>query len=574
MSRSRGAHAAPSGGRNRAIAWLAALALGGGGMMWWSPWASDSAAGEGSSPSNSTSKGSSVQTPTADARGCPTPLTFWTGTERDPFAADLDSAFVKSLGKTCPAATGDKVWASDPASAAITLTVPDAPVTESVASTPVVLALPKEMATELGWPQPLMPEVVQDLFNGDKTWKSLGHPEWGAFRIASPDPQKTLVGAVGFGTLTALANGGNPLTEAPDYYAPTKADFAVIHSEQKITTLTDTVAEANNLLDAVSTDDFARTVSAVLTTERDVIVHNAGNPQVEFVSIPLGAGAATVPLVVAASDASGENAKAFADYARTPGGQITLQAAGWRSPKGAPPTIGTDSLGVTALEPAVFDEATIGAVRGAWTAMHTHGSTMALIDLSGSMNLPFPGSKLSRLDLVRTLANKAYDVASPKAASTVWFFHTSGGRDIVDDGLTLEINDTPVGGGQIHSDKIRRAVRDARAGGGTPLYLAVRKAYQHASKNYREGYLNQLIVLSDGNNEAAANSMTLKQLSDYVKKTYNPKKPVSISHLIIDPEGRIGPLKEVADLTMGVTVRVRSMKDVPEAFAQALFATP
>ena len=33
-------------------------------------------------------------------------------------------------------------------------------------------------------------------------------------------------------------------------------------------------------------------------------------------------------------------------------------------------------------------------------------------------------------------------------------------------------------------------------------------------------------------------------------------------------------LKEVADLTMGVTVRVRSMKDVPEAFAQALFATP
>lgn len=442
---------------------------------------------------------------TADARGCPTPLTFWTGTERDPFAADLDSAFVKSLGKTCPAATGDKVWATDPASAAITLTVPDAPVTESVPSTPVVLALPKEMATEPGWPQPLMPEVVQDLFNGDKTWKSMGHPEWGAFRIASPDPQKTLVG---------------------------------------------------------------------LTTERDVIVHNAGNPQVEFVSIPLGAGAATVPLVVAASDAGGENAKAFADYARTPGGQITLQAAGWRSPKGAPPTIGTDSVGVTALEPAVFDEATIGAVRGAWTAMHTHGSTMALIDLSGSMNLPFPGSKLSRLDLVRTLANKAYDLASPKAASTVWFFHTSGGRDIIDDGLTLEINDTPVDGGQIHSDEIRRALRDARAGGGTPLYLAVRKAYQHAPKNYREGYLNQLIVLSDGNNEAAANSMTLKQLSDYLKKTYNPKGPVSISYLIVDPEGRIGPLKEVADLTKGVTVRVLSMKDVPGAFAQALFATP
>ncbi|MFN8098020.1 MAG: substrate-binding domain-containing protein [Dermatophilaceae bacterium] len=571
MARSRGAHAAPGSGRKKTFGWIAALALGTGGLLAWSPWSGDASTPKaGSTPSRSNTTGAANST---NPHGCPDPLSFWTGVSRDPYAVSLDSAFVSSLGKTCPPATADRASAADAKSAGVTLTVPDAPVTDAVASTPVVLAMPKAMATELGWPGPLMPGVVQDLFTDKRTWKSMGHPEWGAFRIAAPDPAKTLVGSVAFGTLTALANGGTPVTKAPNYYQPTRADIAVVHSEQKITTVTESLDEANALLDAATPDEFARTVSAVVTTERDVIAHNASDPQVQFVSIPLGAGAATVPITVTATEAGGSAATAFAGYARTPAGTIALQAAGWRSPAGGAPTVGTDSTGQTPISPANFDADAIKSIRYAWGTMHTHGSTMALIDLSGSMNLDFPGSAYSRLGLVKQLTARAYTLASPKAASTVWFFRTSQGHDLIDSELPLELNDTPTGAGRIHSDDVLAQVKAAQAGGGTPLYLAVKQAYAHATKNYREGYLNQLLVLTDGTNEATANSVTIDQLLSSVKKLYNPKKPVTISYLLIDPQGRIGPLKRVADATGGVSVPVRSMADVPRAYAQALFAS-
>ncbi len=330
MARSRGAHAAPMSGRKRTFGWIAALALGTGGLLAWSPWSGDASTSKATS-STTTAPVTAVSS-TGDPHGCPEPLAFWTGLPQDPYAVSLDSAFVASLGKTCPAATVARASAASATSAAVMLTVPDAPVTDAVATTPVVLAMPKEMATELGWPGPLMPNVVQDLFTDKRTWKTMGHPEWGAFRIAAPDPNTTLVGSVAFGTLTALANGGTPVTKAPNYYQPSTADIAVVHTEQKITTLTESVDEANSLLDAATPDEFARTASAVVTTERDVIAHNASNPQVQFVAIPLGAGAATVPVTVAATSSGGGAATAFAGYARTPAGTIALQAAGWRSP--------------------------------------------------------------------------------------------------------------------------------------------------------------------------------------------------------------------------------------------------
>lgn len=570
MARSRGAHAAPTSGRTKTIGWIAALALGTGGLLAWSPWSGGDATTKTPSKSGTTSAAATASA--TDPHGCPEPVSFWTGVPRDPFATALDSAFVSSLGKTCPPATVDRVSAADAASAAVTLGVADAPAKDAVAITPVVLAMPKDMATKLGWPGPLMPQVVQDLFTDKKTWSSMGRPEWGAFRIAAPDPSTTMVGAVAFGTLMTLANGGKPVTKAPDYFRPTTADIAVVHTEQKITTVTGSLDEANALMDAASADEFAGTVSAVVTTERDVIAHNASKPQVEFVAIPLGAGAATVPVTATANPGKGADAAAFAGYARTPAGTVALQAAGWRSPSGGPPTVGTDALGQTPIPPVAFDESTVSSIRTAWTTMHTHGSTMALIDLSQSMNLPFPGSDVTRLQLVKLLSSRAYSLASPKAASTVWFFKNSGGRDVIDSELPLELNDTPTGSGRIHSDDVLAKIKSVEAGGGTPLYLAVKQAYAHAMKNYRDGYLNQLLVLTDGSNEYAANSMTIDQLLADIKKLYDPKRPVTISYLLIDPQGRIGPLKKVAEATGGVSVPVRSMADVPKAYAQALFA--
>jgi len=58
---------------------------------------------------------------------------------------------------------------------------------------------------------------------------------------------------------------------------------------------------------------------------------------------------------------------------------------------------------------------------------------------------------------------------------------------------------------------IKRAITKASPGGGTPLNLAVQRGYAEASKRYAEGYANQLLIITDGNNEDSGSKLTLSQ---------------------------------------------------------------
>lgn len=173
-----------------------------------------------------------------------------------------------------PDAVTAEFTAASPEQAKIVIGPATAPTTEAVATSQVVLGMPRELARAIGWPKALTPATTQNLLNRDVTWKSLGHPEWGTFRITSADPTKSLVGAVGFGALTTLANGGKFLTKAPNYANPTKADYAVVHWEQRIETVTDTQDAADAAMDVDTVAKFVKSTSAVVTTERAVIAHN------------------------------------------------------------------------------------------------------------------------------------------------------------------------------------------------------------------------------------------------------------------------------------------------------------
>ncbi|MCA0178625.1 MAG: hypothetical protein LCH77_03300 [Actinobacteria bacterium] len=80
--------------------------------------------------------------------------------------------------------------------------------------------------------------------------------------------------------------GGQFLTKAPDYANPSESDFAVVHSEQRIEIVTDTSEEADALMGAASLEEFTKSASAIITTERAVIAHNQADPKNPFVAIP------------------------------------------------------------------------------------------------------------------------------------------------------------------------------------------------------------------------------------------------------------------------------------------------
>ncbi|WP_344079659.1 hypothetical protein [Nostocoides veronense] len=122
---------------------------------------------------------------------------MWAGSAKDPLLAPIATSSVAAEHPKCAMPQTSEFAAADAAAAAVTIAPATEPTSKPVATSQVVFGMPQEMARALGWPQALTPDMAQDLFNEKVTWKSLGYPQWGTFRIASPDPNKTLVGAVG-----------------------------------------------------------------------------------------------------------------------------------------------------------------------------------------------------------------------------------------------------------------------------------------------------------------------------------------------------------------------------------------
>ncbi len=357
----------------------------------------------------------------------------------------------------------------------------DSPV---VATSPLVVGLPQPMAAKLGWPgKPLDTAAWRGLVTGKTTWSGLGHPEWGTFNVAMPDPAQSATGAAAFGALVSLANGGL-VTAPPDYAQPSEADLSVIKVEHTVGTLARD--EVSVLPDrAMPIDEAARRGTAYVTTEKAIADHNADNPKTPLVATPVAAGMAAVDLRLVrlgeeeTDSARAETASRFAEFLSSAEGIVAIRAAGLRGPDGSAPTDRPSGIRYAAapLKPIIMTGEQMGQAVGMWGVMHARISSFALIDASGSMNERLGSSDRSKLDVVRGVVGTAYQVASPKARSGVWFFHTQPDLTaLVTRATPLERNNA-VRGGVLHMQRVTTALNKVRAGGGTPLYQAVQEAY-------------------------------------------------------------------------------------------------
>src|SRR6476659_6487497 len=157
--------------------------------------------------------------------------------------------------------------------------VGDSPTFASVASTPLVLAMPQPMATALGWPKtPIGWSDVLTLARDPQGWAAKGHPEWGRFTLGKTNPSVSTSGlAATIGTLVAATGTSSDLTQAalqrPDVQQYLKdVESSVIHYGD--TTLT----YLSNLQRADDAGAALGYLSAVAVEEKSVLDYNAGNP--------------------------------------------------------------------------------------------------------------------------------------------------------------------------------------------------------------------------------------------------------------------------------------------------------
>jgi hypothetical protein len=236
----------------------------------------------------------------------------------------------------------------------------------------------------------LTPKSLAPLVLTSKTFADFGDARAGALRIALPDPSGSATGGLGFAALVQAATG-TALAGAPSYVNPTAADLTTIKTEHRVVAVTDDDAAALDELDPAS----AAKANVSVTTEQATLAHMQSTGEDDLAVGYLGADLAMS--VVAIDKTAQSVVDELAAYVVSPDGATALASAGLRPATGAitPAAVGAVDPAI-AGDPGVTGSAEqLSGLGYLFAAMHQRISTLVLLDASGSMLQPLPGSEVS-----------------------------------------------------------------------------------------------------------------------------------------------------------------------------------
>ena len=401
--------------------------------------------------------------------------------------------------------------------------VPDE--TPSIASTPLVLAMPRPMAQALGWPRKALGwSDVLSLVENPRGWAAFGHPEWGRFTLGKTNPNLSTSGlAATVGAFVAATGKSSDLTDR-DLQDPKVRRF-VQSVERSVVHYGDTtLTYLSNLQRADDRGSSLGYVSAVAVEEKSVLDYNNGNPtgdpatlgDHEPPAVPLAAvypkegtlfsDSPWVTLDAPWVDEAKQAASAgFLKYLRSADAQKVFTDAGFRTYDGKPgkpitesKDVIADGVKVTLSPPA---PAVLAQVRSVWTQLRKPARVLMLLDVSGSMGEPVPEAGASKLDLAKRAAIRAMTQFAPTDEVGLWAFTTDIGGD---EQIYRELEPVePIA--QQRAD-LRKSIQSLTPLNGTPLYAAIRAAVSQMGSSLDTDKINAVVVLTDGRNEYPADT--------------------------------------------------------------------
>ena len=152
-------------------------------------------------------------------------------------------------------------------------------------------------------------------------------------------------------------------------------------------------------------------------------------------------------------------------------------------------------------------------------------SLLVVVDISGSMNRLTPGSRSSRIALVRQGCHTLGALLPDDASLGLWEFGSKldGARDYRQL-LGIAALDTP------HRRALDGSIGKLTAQEtGTGLYDTIVAAYTSARDAYRPGVPNQVLVFTDGRNESDPGGRTAAELTTALRQSIDPLRPVKLS---------------------------------------------
>lgn len=472
---------------------------------------------------------------------------------------------------------------------------PDLP---KVATTPLVLAMPKPVAEGLGWPRKQL-TWIEALGLALRGWGSVGKPQLGAFRMGATD---AFVSTAGLSTLIGSSYAAVQYVT----HQPAPPNLTVLRNEQVQRALlgfdravkeraVSTAALLTKLRQAEQRDPrlVPRVMSALIVEEKSVLDYNQGRlgappgsaaqqspPQVPLVATypPDGTVLSDHPYVVLntpwVDDAKRAAAAGFLQFLQSDQAQAAFQQAGFRNYKGEAGAIATPKnglLGDQKLKPLPTPEPTVlGALVKAYSQNRKKGNLLSLIDVSGSMKELVPGTNSSRMDLAKQAALLAGPLLSDEGNYGQWVFSTDldGTRDYRQL-IPLGPMGAEMGNGKTRRDNVLGLVSTLQAtNGDTGLYDTTLAAVTYMQKQFKPDRLNLVVLITDGRNDNPAGGLALDQLLQQLRA--QRERVIHIVAIGYGPEADQAVLRQIASASQGVAIEVRDPRDIQRAFIQAL----
>lgn len=421
----------------------------------------------------------------------------------------------------------------------------------SIASSPVVLATVEPAARKLGWPQKLDWHTV---LSTEKSKTPI--------RTGIADPGHSPVGLSGLIAIDrATAKTDNP--------GPNRV--AALRQVSK-----NVSAVASDLFGKLPVDDdpttLATSMAAFPASEQSLLSYNSRQLIVPLVPVYAEEPGPSLDYPYAVMPETSKQvrdaAEDFLATALSNGFRKPFTSRGFRTPDGdiGPGFPNSQGVEQRRVEPVVLpDAASVEQLLTVWTGVNRSGRILSVIDVSGSMSEPVPGTELTRMEITRLAVMQGIPLFKDTTEFGMWIFSTNldGGRDY------REL--VPIGPLFANKNKALEAASGFRAvkGGGTGLYDTTLAAYKHATKRWDPARINVVLLLTDGQNEDG-DGISRQALLSQLRKLADPRKPVAIINIGIGPEVSRSELKSISDVTGGHTFVTRDPTKIGDVFLAAL----
>jgi Ca-activated chloride channel family protein len=471
------------------------------------------------------------------------------------------------------------------------------------------------MAEAVGWPDAQVRwEQLAELADSDEGWAALDHPEWGAFRLWLTDPRYTTVGlqtllaleAAQEGTQAASGDGADAQAStddgSPESIEAAQARLGLFRVQRLLSNIDPSTDE--QLERYATADDPLGTVSAFPLEERQLWQYNQGlvgegassassapsdgRDDTTLAAVyPTGdldiAMESDYPYVLLDAEWVAQDvlqyADEFGDYLVGDVARDMFAEQGFRGPDNEPSDAlrsDDDVLAVNAVNDppsgSLPDTAALSSLRSSWVNVPRLSTTLFVVDVSGSMVVPVPGTDKTRLQATIDAAKETLQIVPPSGEVGLWEFSTElqGGRNDGDyrELVTIGPLDEEVYG-TTRYDRLVEALDGLEAENDTALHDTIVAAYRAMQEVYEPGNSHTIILLTDGRNDDD-DSLSHEEMLELLVRERDVNQPIRVVSIAYGEQTDIDELAAVSEAVSGQVLASPELDNLDRLFIEAL----